>query len=78
MRPLFLAERPANTKDKLMAWYYRLLFVAAAAWAAWGFARKEVYYPFSSASPETRMPMWLARTVTGLLAAFFIWLAFLK
>jgi hypothetical protein len=61
-----------------MAWYYRLFFVAAAAWAAWGFVRKEVYYPFSGAERETRMPTWLARTVTGLLVAFFIWLAFLK
>ena len=61
-----------------MAWYYRLLFVAAAAWAAWGFVRKEMYYPFSNAKLETRMPTWLARTVTGLLAALFIWLAFLK
>ncbi len=58
-----------------MAWYYRLLFVAAAAWSALAFLRKEVYYPFSSTTPEMRMPTWLARTVTGLLAIFFIWLA---
>jgi hypothetical protein len=61
-----------------MAWYYRLLFAAAAAWAVWGFVRKEVYYPFADPKVETRMPAWLARTVTALLAAFFIWLALLK
>ncbi len=47
-----------------MAWYYRLLFVAAAAWSALAFLRNEVYYPFSDRTPEMRMPTWLARTVT--------------
>jgi hypothetical protein len=61
-----------------MAWYYRVLFLSAAGLQIWwGFIRKEAYYPFTKARRETRIPIWLARTVTGL-AIFFLWLAFLK
>jgi hypothetical protein len=60
-----------------MTWLYKLLFVSAA-WCVWGFVRKEIYYRCAKPSPETKMPVWLARTVTGIMAAFFGWLAFLQ
>jgi hypothetical protein len=62
-----------------MAWYYRLLFAAAAAWCIYAvFLGKEFYYPFSRGRPEMRAPAWLGRAVNSLLAIFFIWLALLK
>jgi hypothetical protein len=61
-----------------MAWYYRVVFMAAAAIALWSFVRNELYYPFSKSEPEDRMPTWLARTVTGFLVILFVWLSFQK
>ena len=61
-----------------MTWYYRLLFAIAAIGAARGFAKAEVYYPFSAGEREMRMPPWLARAVMGLLVIFFAWIALLK
>jgi uncharacterized membrane protein len=61
-----------------MTWH-RIVFLVAAALIIWaGFVRKELWYPFTKARPETRMPTRLGYIVSAILSLWFIWLSFLK